>query len=152
MLFAHLVAEMPRVEPSTGFVDRTMRVAWQARRRRRLARRAAIIAATILIGIAGAGSIHELATLSMSLVVRGTVLGSQALVWLLVSAGEGIRWWWIAERIGTAVRVAVAAPSTGAAVMAGEMIMLLAIFAFQRLLGPTLKDEFSERKKVGQGI
>lgn len=141
-MFARVVAEMPAVEPSAGFVGRTVRIAWQARGRRLLARRAALIAAAILIGMAGAGSIHALAMLAAGLVVRGTVVASQALVWLLVSAEEGIRWWWIAERIGTAVRVAVATPSTGAALMAGYVMMLLAIYAFGRLLGPTLKNFF----------
>jgi len=49
IIFARLVAEMPPIEPSTGFVARTVRAACQAHTHRRLVRRVALIAATLLI-------------------------------------------------------------------------------------------------------
>jgi hypothetical protein len=143
MIFARVVAEMPPIEPSTGFVDRTVRAACQVRTHRRLVRRVALIAAALLISIAGAGSIYELTALATSLIVRSTVVLSHGLVWFLTSASEGVRWWWIAERIGTAVRDTVATPSTAAILAAVEMIALLAIYAFQRVLC-----DDSERHKV----
>jgi small-conductance mechanosensitive channel len=134
-IFARVVAELPPIEPSTGFVNRTVQRAWQARARGRHVRCVALIAAALLITIAAVGSIYELTALAMGLVVRSTLMFSHGLVWLLTSAGEGARWWWIAERIGAAARDTIAAPSAAACVAAAEMVGLLAIYAFQRLLG-----------------
>lgn len=146
MMFARLVAEMPPIEPSADFVDRTVRAAWQARSRRRLARRLALVAAALLVSIAGAGSIYMLAAPATGLIVRGSVAFAHGLVWFLTSASEGVRWWSIAERVGTAARDTVAVPSTAAAIAAVEMIALLAIYAFRRLLGQEL-----EQNKLRQG-
>ena len=137
------MAEMPSIEPSTDFVGRTVRAAWQARSRRLLVKRLALIAAAVLISIAGAGSSYELTALAIGLVVRGTVVFSHGLVWFVTSASEGARWWWIAERIATAVRETIATPSTAASFAAVEMIALLTLYAFQRLLGEDL-----DRRKV----
>lgn len=145
-IFARVVAEMPPIESSTDFVNRTVQRAWQARTRRRRVRRVALVAAALLITTAVVGSMYELATLAMGLVVRSTVVFSHGLVWLLTSAGEGARWWWIAERIGAAVRDTIADPSAAATVAAAEIVGLLAIYAFQRLLGADL-----ERHRVRQG-
>jgi len=92
MMFARLVAEIPTVGPSTDFVARTVRAAWQGRRRRRLVRRFALIAAAVLF-IAGVGTIYELIVPGIGLAARGAVLFSHGLVWLLSSASEGVRWW-----------------------------------------------------------
>jgi hypothetical protein len=135
MIFARLVADMPPIEPSTGFVERTVRAACRAHNRRRLVRRFALIAAALLLTIAGAGSFYELAALATSLILRSTVVFSHALVWFLTSASEGARWWWIPERIGTAISDTIAAPSTAATLAGVEMLVLLVIYAFQRVLG-----------------
>jgi hypothetical protein len=138
-MFARLVAEMPAVEASAEFVDRTAQVAWRARSRRRVVRRLALIAAGLLISIAGAGAFYELTPLAVSLVVRATVVFSHALVWFLASTSAGVRWWRIAEQIGTAVSSAMAGPRASAGVAAVGMIALFAIYVFQRLLGEDLR-------------
>src|SRR5205807_7015368 len=135
MIFARLVAEMPPIEPSTGFVERMVRAACQAHTRRRLVRRVAVIAAALVICIAGAGSIYELTALATSLIVRSAVVFSHGPLWCLMSAGEGARWWWIPERIGTAVSDTIAVPSMAVTFAAVEMIALLAMYAFLRVLG-----------------
>jgi hypothetical protein len=137
--FARLVAEMPPIEPSADFVSRTVRAAWQARTRRRLVTRLALVSAALLIGMVAVGSIYELRALAIGLVARSTVAFSHALVWLLTSAGEGTRWWWIAERIGTAAGDTLASPSTAATIAGIEMLALLAIYAFDRLLAEDLQ-------------
>jgi hypothetical protein len=134
MGFARLVAEMPPIEPSADFVHRTVQAAWRTRTRRRLVMRLTRIAAALVIGTLSVGSMYELSVLAVGLLVRGTVVFSHGLVWFLTSASEGARWWWIAERIGTAVSDTIAVPSTAAAVAAVEMIAVLAIYAFQQLL------------------
>ena len=138
-MFARLVAEMPAIEASAEFVDRTAQAAWRARTRRRVVRRLALIAAGLLISIAGVSSFYELTPLAIRLVVRATVMFSHALVWFLASANEGIKWWRIAEQIGTAVSSAMAGPRASAGVAAIGMIALFAIYVFQRLLGEDLR-------------
>jgi hypothetical protein len=138
--FARVIAEMPAIEPSADFVNRTVRVAWQAHARRRLVRRAALIAAALLITIVGVGLIDALTAPAISIAGRVAVLFSQGLVWLLTSASEGARWWWIAERMGTAVRDTIAVPSAAASIAVIEMIGLLGIYAFQRLLPEARND------------
>ena len=131
---------MTAIEPSADFVNRTVRVAWQAHARRRLVRRAALIAAALLITIAGVDVMDALTALAIGIAGRVAVLFSQGLVWLLTSASEGARWWWIAERMGTAVTAAIAAPSAAASIAVIEMIGLVGIYAFQRLLAEAWND------------
>jgi len=133
-MFSRLVAEMPAIEAGAGFVDRTVQTAWRARTRRCRVRRAALIAAGLLITIGGAGWLYELTPLAVSLVVRATVVFSHTLVWFLASASAGVRWWRIAEQIGTAVSGAIAGPRASAGVAVMGMIALFAIYVFQRLL------------------
>ena len=134
-IFAHVVAEMPPIEPGPKFVSRTVQAAWPARTaRRRPARVAALIAAALLISIGSVGAFYALAAPATSLAVRVTVLMSHGLALLLTFASEGARWWWIVERVGSAARATIAAPSTAASIAAIEMVALLAIYAFQRLL------------------
>lgn len=133
-LFARLIAEMPAVEPSSSFVARTVQVAWRARTRRRLLTRLVLAAATILIGIAGIASIYELKPLATSIVAGSAFFLSHGFAWLITSASEGATWWLIAERIGTAVTEAIAAPSMAAAIAGVELIALLALYAFRDVL------------------
>jgi hypothetical protein len=134
IMFARLVAQVPPIEPSAAFVDRAVQAAWRTRTHRRRVR-VALVAAASLIAAAGIAAVYALAPFTKGLIVSGTVVMSHGLVWLVTSAGEGARWWWIAERIGTTVLDAISAPSAAAAITAVEMILLLAIYAFRHVLG-----------------
>lgn len=133
-MFARLMAEIPAVEPSAGFVDRTVQLAWRARTRRRLVARFALATTAILLGIACIASIYELRPLATGIVAGGALLLSHGFAWLITFASEGAGWWWIAERIGTAVSEAIASPSMAATIVAVELIALLALYAFRDLL------------------
>jgi hypothetical protein len=139
MMFARLVAEMPPIEPGADFVGRTVQAAWRARARRRIVTRLARVAAALLLGIATLGSMYALSVLAGGFIARGAAALSHGLVWFLTSASDGARWWWIAERMGTAARVMMASPLTAAAVAAAEMIALLAMYAFRRLVPEELE-------------
>jgi uncharacterized membrane protein YbaN (DUF454 family) len=136
--FAQLMAEMPSVEADAAFVNRTARIAWRAHTRHRLLTRCASLAATLLIVIAGVASIYELRELAVRMVIRSAVLFSHGFVWVLTSASDRFRWWWIAERIGNAVREGIADPSKAAGLAAIEILVLLAIYAFRRVLAADL--------------
>jgi membrane-bound metal-dependent hydrolase YbcI (DUF457 family) len=134
ILLARLVTQLPAIEPSAAFVDRAFQAAWRTRTHRRRVR-VALVAAAALIATAGIAAVYALAPFAMGLIVSGTVMISHSLVWLVTSAGEGARWWWIAERIGTAVLDTISAPSAASAITAVEMILLLVIYAFRHVLG-----------------
>jgi hypothetical protein len=148
MMFARLVAEMPPIEPGPAFVDRTVQAVWRARARRRVVMGLARTAAALLIGIATLGSMYELRLLAIGLIVHGTVVLSHGMVWLLTSASEGARWWWIAERIGTAISVTITAPAVAVSVAAATMIASLAIYAFQRLVQNELGKRESRKVRI----
>jgi hypothetical protein len=133
-MFARLIADMPPIEPGDAFVERTVRTAWRARRRHRVVTRVARLAAGLLLTVMTVASLYEFSVLVAGLVARGTVVFSHAFVWLLTSARDGARWWWIAGRIGAAVSDALASPLTAAAVMAVETAILLGMYAFRHLL------------------
>jgi hypothetical protein len=134
MLFARLMAEIPPIEAGPDFVGRTAQAAWRSRTRRRFVKALAGVVAVLSIGFAGFASIYELRGLAVGLSAWGTAMLSHGLVWLLTSASAAIRWWWIADRIGTAVSGTIVAPSVVAAVAAMEMIALLAIVALKQLV------------------
>ncbi len=141
-LFARLVAEMPPIEPGADFVRRTVQAAWRARARRRRVMRLAGVAAALLLGITSFFALYGLSAWAGHLIVRGAVAFADGLVWFVTSVGEGARWWWIAERIGSAVSISVTTPATAAAVAGAGMTVLLAMYAFRHLV----RDEFGTRE------
>jgi hypothetical protein len=134
ILFARLVAEIPPIDAGPDFVGRTVQAAWRSHTRRRFVRRFAGSVAALSIGFAVFTSMYELRGLAVALIARGAAVFSHGFVWLLTSASAGVRWWWIAERVGTAVSGTLVAPSLVAAVAAMEMIALLAIVALKQLV------------------
>jgi hypothetical protein len=144
--FARLMAELPPIEPGAGFVDGAAQAAWRARARHRAVARLARAAAALLVGLATLGAAYLWGALATGLIARGAAGFSQGLVWLLASAGEGARWWWIADRISTAVSVAISSAPTAAAMVMVEIAALLALYAFRNLvLGKT---ETNESRKM----
>jgi hypothetical protein len=133
-MFARTVAAMPAIPPSADFGRRAVQVAWQARARRRILERLAGLAAALTIGIVALGTLYESGARAKELAVGGVVIFSHGLVWVLSWVGSEAKWWWIGERIGTAVSGAVIGRSTAGALVAAEMIILLSIYALQRLV------------------
>jgi hypothetical protein len=143
-LFARSVAEISPIEPAADFAGRAAQAAWRARARHRAVVRLVRVAAALLLGVTTLGSLY--AVVASGLVARTAVVLSHGLAWLLTSAGEGLRWWWIAERIGTAVGGSLASSSTAMVIVAIETAALLALYAFQRLFQNELQP--GESRKV----
>lgn len=133
-MFARVMADMPAISPSGDFVGRTVQVAWQARAQRRIVQQLAGVGAALSIGIAALGILYESSSGAAGLAGRGVVLFLHSFVWVLARVGKEARWWWIGERIGAAVSGVVIGRSTAGAIVAAEIIILLSICAFQRLV------------------
>ena len=147
-LFARLVAELPPIEPGADFVRRTVQAAWRARARRRIVVGLAGVAAALLLGITSFLAWYGLGARAGDLIARGAVAFADALVWFVTSAGEGARWWWIAERIGSAVSVSVTTPVAAATVAAAGMTALLAMYAFRHLVRDGLGTRESRKVRI----
>ena len=132
--FARLFAEVSAIEPSADFVGKAVQAAWRAHARRRLMLRVARVAAALVIAVAAVASMSVFGLLIVNAAVRGTVAVSHGLVWILTFAGEGLRWWSLAGRVGTAVGQTIAAPQTTTLIVAIELAGAMAIYAFQRVL------------------
>jgi hypothetical protein len=144
-LFARSVAELPLIEPAEDFVGRAAQVAWRARARHRAVVRLVRVAAALLLGVTTLGSLY--AVVASGLAVRAAVVLTQGLAWVLASAGEGARWWWIAEHIGTAVGGSLASSTTAMVMVAMETAALLALYAFQRLFQNELQTHESRKMR-----
>ena len=134
MAFARLIAGLPAAEPTPAFVGRAVQTAWRARRRRRLMAGLARAAAVVLMTAATAVVVYLFGMVVLAALARGTVLVAQGLVWVMTSVGEGVRWWSIAGRVGTAVGQTLSAPKTTAIVAVIELVGAMAIYALQRVL------------------
>lgn len=134
LAFARLVAELPPIEPSPDFVSRAVHTAWRARARRRLISRLARVAAGVLIAAASLALTYAVGIFIAGALVRSTVMSAHGLVWLMTTVGEGVRWWCIAERLGSAAGETIAAPQTTMVMAVIELVGAMAIYAFQRVL------------------
>lgn len=146
IMLACAMTQLPAIEPSSDFVNRAVQGAWQIRTRRRIRR-----LLTVSGGIATAVAVvvtYALAPLLSTLIANTTIALSHALLWLITVAGEGARWWWIADRIGAALAEALRSPSAAAAVIALEMILLLAIYAFRQVLDVSGEPQMTRNKET----
>ena len=146
--FARLVAEMPLIEPGGDFVSRVVQAAWRARARRRLVTRLSWVVAVLLAGFVTFGLVYALGSSVTALIVRAAVVFSHGLTSFLTLASQEAKWWWMPERIGTAVSDAIAAPFMAAILAAVEMIGLLVIYAFRRLVHEQLETHESRKVQI----
>lgn len=134
LTFARLVAELPPIEASPAFVDTVVQRAWRAHLRRRAVSRLARVAAVLVMAGVTAATVYVLGGILVNTLAQGTVLLSEALLWLLTSAGDGVRWWSVAARVSAAVSESLVTPRTAAAIVLIEMLGASAIYALQRVL------------------
>jgi hypothetical protein len=89
------------------------------------------VAAVILIAAGSVVVMYVLGAFAVGAIARGSSLLSEGLLWLMRSTGDGIQWWSVAARVGTAIGQSLMTPRTVAAIVAIE---LLGIYALQRIL------------------
>ena len=133
-MFARVVADMPAVEPSPGFVSRTVQAAWRRRERRRMAERIGILGAALLLAVATLTLLYSERALAVGPVAGYVTLFSHGFIWLVAWIGREAKWWGIAERIGIAISSAIGSGSMVAVVAAAETIVLLSLYAIRRLI------------------
>jgi len=141
--FARLLSQLPRVEANPDFAARTAPAAWNVRARRRLVTRLGRLTAVFLIGAASLAVAYESLALIMAGMVRGAVLLSRAVVWLLVAINEGVTWWSIAQRAATSIGQVLTTPASATALVVVEIVAACSLVAFHWLL----RREHRDRQK-----
>jgi hypothetical protein len=133
--FTRVFQALPRIEPRADFADRVVRGVWLAERRRRRTGQLARIAAVLLVTVAGVAigyaAIDYTGTWILEAVAGVTSRGVSGFIALV---RVGVKSWSVVAGIGNGVGTALATPENTVALLAMELLGLLALFGLQRLL------------------
>ncbi len=140
-IFARVMADLPRVEPSPAFVERAVQAAWQRRVRQQRLAWVARAAAVLAVVIGGGAGLFALGTAVIGAAADGAVAGVQGVIWTADAMNGGLRWWAFLRNVGSAVGTAVATPQTTAVLVALELTGAMAVYGIQRLLGDEAAQE-----------
>jgi hypothetical protein len=130
---AHLFAAVPKVQPSSAFVEQTVTTAWRwrARRRRLVAGAWTTAAALIIASAAIAYSASPL--LGGSAVKAIAFLTGHIVPWLIAYASVALHGWLTLGHVGAVVASALITPGRVAAVVGVELLGILAFYALHRI-------------------
>jgi hypothetical protein len=134
LTFARLMSELPPIEPSEAFVAAVVHHAMQVHARRQMVHRLARIAAIVLVCAVSIAAVWVLGSVALGALAGGTALLSDGLLWLVRSAGAGIKWWSLAARVGGAIGDSLITPRTATAIVTIELLGMSAIYALHRVL------------------
>ncbi len=130
--FMRLFSTLPPVEPSAGFVQRTVDAAWEAQAARRRWVRWASAAAVLAVG-AGASVVVMLGAPSW-VVLTAAQVGTGSVMTLVWSATAVAEFWGLMMSAGTAVARVAVMPQSVAALVATELLGAAALYSLHRLL------------------
>ena len=130
--FRQLFSTLPPVEPSAGFVQRTVDAAWEAQAaRHRWVRWAAAAAALAVVG--GASVVAMLGAPSW-VVLTAAQAGAGSVMTLVWSATAVAEFWGLMVSAGTAAARVAVMPQSVAALVATELLGAAALYSLHRLL------------------
>jgi hypothetical protein len=133
--FAHVFAAVPRVEPSSMFVQHAVSAAWRWRARRRR-----LLAVTWTVAVALVVAAASTAYLAWP-IVAGSAVKSIAFIsghivpWLVAYATVALRGWLTLGHVGAVIAGALMTPERVAALVGVELVGILAFYALQRIAG-----------------
>jgi hypothetical protein len=133
--FALVFQALPRLEPGSALTDRVVRAVQRAERRRRLTHRLGLVAALLLVTLAGVamgyGAIGYAGGWLPKAIGAVTVPG---LLGVITVMRAGVTAWLMVAGIGTALGTALATPESAAALLGMGLLGISALFALGRLL------------------
>jgi hypothetical protein len=133
--FARVFAALPGPAPGAAFAERVAAAAFQARRRRRLWLRSGRMTASAAAAVLGVVLGYLALVRGGAWLVRaGAAVTVQSVSLVVRSAAEGLDWWSILVRVGTAVGDALSTPQVSTAVLGIEILGAAALFALSRML------------------
>ena len=127
--FAAVFAALPAVDPSPGFARRAAEAAWVARRRRRWAIAAGVLAATVsLVAMTGVAAYVMFGVATGGwLVTTAAMAAAGSAVSMLAAVASGVQWWLATAQAGNTVADVVALPQNVAALF---MVTVVGVIAF----------------------
>ena len=131
--FAQLFTTLPKVQPSAGFIDRTLAAAlrFQAERRRRVA---LAWAAALAITVAWSLVAYAVAPHVGSWTIRAVAIAAgRSMPWLISYTSVALDWWWTVGRVGGSVAAAMMTPARATALVGVELVGIAAFLALQKL-------------------
>ena len=134
--FRRLFSTLPPVEPSAGFIQRTVEAAWDAAWEARAARRRRVrwaAAAAVLAVVGGASVVAELGAPSWVMLTAAQA-GAGSVMTLVWSATAVAEFWGLMVSAGTAVARVAVMPQSVAALVATELLGAAALYSLHRLL------------------
>jgi hypothetical protein len=133
--FAHLFSAVPKVQPNPAFVEQAVTAAWRWRvRRRRVV--AFAWAATILLVVVGVAlAFFGAPRLVTSVIKAMAFVSGRAVPWLVAYTTVAVGWWWTLGHVGGVIASALMTPTRVVAVVAVELVGILAFYALQRIAG-----------------
>ena len=130
--FRRLFSTLPPVEPSAGFIQRTVDAAWEARAaRRRWVRWAS---ATAVLAVVGSASVVAMLGAPSWVVLAAAQIGTGSVMTLVWSATAVAEFWGLMMGAGTAVARVAVMPQSLAALVATELLGAAALYSLHRLL------------------
>jgi hypothetical protein len=130
---AHLFAAVPKVQPSSAFVEQTVTTAWRWRARRRRLVAGAWTAAAALIIASAAIAYSASPLLGGSAVKAIAFLTGHIVPWLIAYASVALHGWLTLGHVGAVVASALITPGRVAAVVGVELLGILAFYALHRI-------------------
>ena len=95
------------------------------------------VAATLAGAVVVCGGLYALVVYAGGwMVTSGALLLSQGLVWVAVSTAEGVDLWALVAQVGGGVGDVLTTPAGAGALIALEVVAVLALFALHRVLRP----------------
>jgi hypothetical protein len=130
---AHLFAAVPKVQPSSAFVEQTVTTAWRWRARRRRLVAGAWTAAVALIIASAAIAYSASPLLGGSAVKAIAFLTGHIVPWLIAYASVALHGWLTLGHVGAVIASALITPGHVAAVVGVELLGILAFYALHRI-------------------
>lgn len=133
--FAQAFQALPRIEPRADFADRVVSAVWRVERRRHRAVQWAQGAAALLVMAAGLAIGYAAIDYAGAwMATTGAAVASRGVVWFMAMAGAGVTWWSVVARVGAGMDTVLATPQNTAALLALELLGMLALWGLRRLL------------------
>ncbi len=130
--FMRLFSTLPLVEPSAGFIQRTVDAAWEAQAARR--RWIHWAAAAAVLTVVGSASIVAMLGAPAWVVLTAAQAGAGSVMTLVWSATAVAEFWGLMVSAGAAVARVAVMPQSVAALVATELLGAAALYSLHRLL------------------
>lgn len=133
--FAQVFQALPRIEPDSALTDRVIRAVLRAEHRRRLTRRLGLVAALLLVTLAGLAMGYGAIGYAGGWLPKAVgAVTAPGLLGVITVMRAGVTAWLIIAGMGMALASALATPENAAMLLGMGLLGISALFALGRLM------------------